>query len=158
MGTANTKHELMRETVIVEYVSGQSGVKNSVFDITIPEGYALELHTVDFLMKTNEGMVAQRTDLYLVDDPDETASPGHNAEKVIQSVHWHYELTTTGAAIGWFTKSMDCHRTLLVQNANLITDVQTNPAADFNLYARIWFKFVKISPKQILDLLRQQQY
>jgi len=158
MVTANTNKELMRETVIVGYADGETGVKNAVFDINIPEEYAIELHTVDFLLSYGAGGVGTRVKFYLVDDPDEVADPGHAAEKVIQSTEWRNEFTTEGRAMMFSTIQLDCHRTLLVQNPNFIASNDVDPDAVLNTYARIWFALVKISPRQILDLLRQQQY
>lgn len=159
MTTANTQYQLMRECVVYEYVSGVYGTKQVAFDITIPEGYAMELHSVDFGFDTNVAMVdPNRVMFNLNDDPDEDGNPGHCAEKTIQSTVFVFQETTTGAwsLETWVTK--DCHRTLLVQNPNMIFQLQNDPTADFKVYARIWFRFVKVSPTEILDLLRQQQY
>jgi len=158
MVTANTQDELMRETIMTSYQSGQTGVKNTVFDIPIPENYALEIHTVDFILATGGGMTGNRVKFFLVDDPDEDADPGHSAQKVIQSTEHRNEFTTQGRALGWGTKSMDCHRTMLVKQPNFITVIDSDPQTTLYGYARIWFKFKKISPREILDLLRQQQY
>ncbi|GAG99819.1 unnamed protein product, partial [marine sediment metagenome] len=70
----------------------------------------------------------------------------------------YYEEDTEGAFGMFSIISLDCHRTLLVQNPNFIGGLDIDPAAGFSLYCRIWFALVKVSPKQILDLLRQQQY
>lgn len=148
----------MRETVIVTYLDDAVGVANAVFDLTIPEGYAMELHDVDFGMDLGSGKVANAWKFMLVDDPDEIGDPGFAADKVIQSTKVVSEFTTEGRESQEFWWTKDCHKTLLVVNPNFICDQDADAGATINMYCRIWFDFVKITEKDILRLLRQQQY
>jgi len=147
--------QLMRETAIASFSNGVFASINTVFDIPIPENYAMELHYVDFLFSVGANPVTNRIKMQLCDDPDETVVVGHSDEKIIQSTE--FLLDTDAQSIGTI-QTLDCHKTLLVQNPNFLADLDVDPAADFHTYARIWFNFVKISPREILDLLRQQQY
>jgi hypothetical protein len=158
MGNEGCCEELMRETAIVTYADNDTGVKNTAFDINIPEGHALRLYEVDFGMDLGSGKVANAWKMILVDDPDETADPGFAAEKVIQSTKIVSEFTTSGRESHEFWTTKNCHQTMLVQNPNFICDQDNDANAAVNMYARIWFDFVKVSPKKILELLRQQQY
>ena len=147
--------QLMRDTVLVGFGNLDFGTKNTAFSIPIPEGYAMELDSVDFLTSSGANPVTNRCKMILVDDPDEIADPGHSAEKVITSTE---KLIDTDAQTLRAVETMDCHKTLLVKNPNLISVLDVDPAAAFNTYARIWFDFIKISDGEIVDLLRQQQY
>ncbi len=152
------EQELMRDAVVVQYVSGQSGTKNTAFSLTIPEGYAMVIHDVDFGINTGSNPIANRIKMILSDDVDEITDPGYTAEQVIQSTELIFNLTASGRSQGFVWESKDCHKTMLVQNPNFICAVAVDPAANLGMYARIWFDFVKVSPAKILELLRQQQY
>ena len=154
MGTES----LMRECVNAPILNGETGAKNQAFDIKIPDGHAMILKEAEFIYSAGTGPVANRHKFYLVDDVDETADPGHTAEKVITSTEFLNSFTTSGRSHNFVSKKMDCHDTLLVVNPNFITNTDVDPTATINLFCRIWFDFVKVTPKQILDLLRQQQY
>jgi len=158
MANSGSDKELMRECVVVQYDSGQNLTKNSVFDIDIPEGYALELHEVHFSMIAGSGQVANNITFNLCDDPDETADPGFTAEKVISIGSMVINFNTSGRAQMWNDLVKNAHKTLLVKNPNFITHVAIDPGATVYLYCQIWFDFVRVSPSRILELLRQQQY
>lgn len=154
-----TDKQLMRETVGLTYGGAANGALNAVFGLDIPENYAMELDRVEFLINVPPGQVGNRWQFFLVDDPDETANPGHGAEKVIQSAVLITEFTTEGRYGAWMNITLDCSKTLLVQNPNFIADLNTvMGGSGGDVHCRIWFDFVKISPREILDLLRQMQY
>lgn len=147
--------ELMRDTVPITFGAAVSGTLNSAFDIDIPDGYAMELHEVEFGAQLGSGAAANTYTYELLDDPDETVDPGHAAEKVIQSDTFLIQVAE-GQGFTW--KSKDCHKTLLVKNPNFLCVMANVPGASVTLYARIWFDFVKISKEEIIDLLKQQHY
>jgi len=153
-----TEKPLMRDCVVIEYTAAITGVKNAVFTLTIPEGYVMLVHDVDFGIMMGSGSVANTIKFLLVDDPDETADPGYSAEKVIQCDTFLNEFLTSGRSFGYLWRTKDCHKTALVVNPNFITDVVIAPGATITLYCRIWFEFLKETDKNILMLLRQQQY
>lgn len=150
--------QLMRETVFVTMLNGGTVAVNTVFDIDIPEGYALELHNATFIDDSGTNPVANRISMYLSDDPDLTAAPGHSAESVIVSTVVRDDFTTSGRTGDFKSLTMDCHRTLLVQPPNFIGQTTIDPGVNRSAFCRIWFDFVKVSPKEILDLLRQMTY
>jgi len=149
------RDQLMRDCVSCEYGAAVSGVKNTAFTLDIPDGYAMEIHEVDFILSAGAVPADNRYRFYLVDDPDETADPGHCAEKVIQSTEMQ---TDAAACTGWYIKTVSCHKTLLVKNPNLIAYIDNVPGATIHLRCRIWFDLIRITKDEAYDLLRQQQY
>lgn len=149
---------LLRETAYISYGAAETGAKNVVFDIDIPENHALELWFVDFILSAGSAMVQNRYKYFIVDDPDETGDPDHAAEKVVQSTEQHVEFLTSGKSVDFLSLTMDCHRTLFVRNPNFIFAADAVPGASIYPYARIWFDLIKIPPRDIVDLLRQQLY
>lgn len=158
MGNVGCCEELMRDTVIVVYLDDAVGVKNAVFGLTIPEGYAMRIYEVDFGFDIGSGQVPNAWKMMLVDDPDEIGDPGFAAEKVIQSTKVVNEFTTSGRTANEFWYTKNCHQTMLVVNPNFICDQDLDAGTTITMYCRIWFDFVKVSPAKILQLLRQQQY
>ncbi|GAH04675.1 unnamed protein product [marine sediment metagenome] len=147
--------QLMRDTVTTLYTAAVNGTLNSAFSITIPDGYAMELDKVDFFFSAGAVPLDNRGKYFLVDDPDEDADPGHSAEKVIQSTEIQHD---GDAGTIWSSITLDCHKTLIVKNPNFISVLDNVPGGNFNMYARIWFDFIKVSKDDAYDLLRQQQY
>lgn len=158
----STKEELMRESVAVEFLDDATGWKNTAFNITIPEGYALEIHYAEMIVKCSANAVLNSIDMILSDDPDETGAVGHTEEKVIASTFYtiDFALTTTGAMITRTENRTkhECFRTILVVNPNFHVNQAADAGATITYFCRIWFDFTKVSPTKILELLRQQQY
>lgn len=148
-------NQLMRDSVTIDYTAAVTGALNVAFDLTIPEGYALEIHEVEFLLSAGAIAVDNRYKFFLLDDPEEDADPGHSAEKVIQSTELQ---TDVSAGENWHHAIMDCHKTLSVKNPNFLTVVDNVPGATITLVCRIWFDLIRIAKEEIIDLLRQQQY
>lgn len=150
--------QLMRETAVISFPDGATGDIATTFAITIPEGYAMEIHEVEFIDQIGSNPVANRIILVLTDDPDEDEYPGTSAEKVITSTVFRYDLTTSGRSEGRCHQITDAHKTLLVVNPSAIGNISVDPGAIATYFVRIWFDLVRVTPSQILKLLRQQQY
>jgi len=151
-----TKKNLMRECVTIDYAA-ESGAKNTVFNINIPEGYVMEVHSCEFGNLQGSNPIANHVDFFLVDDPDEDANPGHCAEKVITSDKWENDLDAGGGrSQGFCFASKDCFKTLLVNAPNFISNIPNS--CTLTVCCGIWFDFVRVSKDEMLDLLRQQQY
>ena len=153
----STKQELMRECVVISTTT--TGWMNSVFNITIPEGYALELHYAEFICKVSANLGAvNNVDALLSDDQDEIDAVGHSEEKVLASTYFTFDWITGGTnMVRHENRSVhETFRQLLVNPPNFHIN-QTEDGAH-TYFCRIWFDFIKISPAKILELLRQQQY
>ena len=150
-----TKEQLMREAVAITLADNDTGFHNTVFAINIPEDHALELHYAEFICKITSAVVVNNIDMFLTDDPDETGAVSHTDEKTIASTFYH--IGAASIDVQELRSVHECFKTLLVQNPNFHITQAEDAGASTYFYCRIWFDFVKVSPREILDLLRQQQ-